>query len=835
MKNYAHGAAKPWKSLSLLDLSLFYLVIAFVFAAGGPVSAQNEILIEKATNSQDADLPPGPFVPVGSTVNWTYVVTNATGRDLVNVSVTDDQGVVVSCPGTTLGAGESMTCTGSGTAVAGQYANTGTVTAEQQDGSTVTDSDPSHYFGEAQAAVTIEKLTEGVDADTPPGPSLPVGGTVNWTYTVTNTGTDPLAEIEVTDDQGVPVSCPGTTLAPGVSMTCTASGTVQPGQYANTGTVLALLPNEETVGDSDPSHYFGQTLRIEKRTNGAGADLPPGPVVDAGSVVTWTYEVTNPGPATVTGLAVTDDQGVAVSCPSSTLAAGESVTCTGSGTAQPGQYANVGTATAQLPAGGTVSASDPSHYLGRAIRLEKSTNAQDADLPPGPVVAVGSTVDWEYVVANLSPDPLTNVAVTDDQGVVVTCPGTALAGNASMTCTASGTAQAGQYTNVGTVTADDVSSQQIADSDPSHYFGQDQVLDFGDAGGTAYPTVFAANGARHLLGSGVYLGACVDSELDGQPTAAADGDDLGAGISTFGTCAVPGDDEDGVTFTTALLAGSTANVSVVANEDCTLSAWIDFNTDGDWSDPGEALFPGGAALAAGTNPLSFAVPANAPAGLTAARFRCTTDGEVALAGEASDGEVEDYQVTLVQPNPAVSATKTAALTGDVDGDGMADPGDTLTYTLMITNSGSGAATGVMLNDTPDPNTALVNGSVTTTAGTVTSGNGVGDTSVSVSIGTLAGGGASVTVTFQVTIGDPLPPNVFQISNQGQVSGSNIPAAPTDDPAAPGAGDATVVTLGQAPAVEIPALREWGLLLLALLLGGLGLWRMAASRPARGGR
>ncbi len=55
-------------------------------------------------------------------VNWTYLVTNTGNVTLTNVVVTDDQGVAVTCPKTTLTAGEFMTCTGSGTAEAGQYA-----------------------------------------------------------------------------------------------------------------------------------------------------------------------------------------------------------------------------------------------------------------------------------------------------------------------------------------------------------------------------------------------------------------------------------------------------------------------------------------------------------------------------------------------------------------------------------------------------------------------------------------------------------------------------------------------------------------------------------------
>lgn len=802
------------------------LVGALLVALGVPVVAQPDIQIEKATNGQDADAPPGPVVTVGSPVTWTYVVTNTGSRTLTNLVVTDDQGVTVTCPATTLAAGTSLTCTGSGTAQAGQYANVGTATAELPNGAPASDSDPSHYFGQQQAAVTLEKATEGFDADTPPGPALPVGSPVNWTYVVTNTGPDPLANVTVTDDQGVAVSCPATTLAAGASMTCTGSGIVQPGPYANVGTVTAELPNGDLTGASDPSHYVGQRINLQKSTNGQDADAPPGPVLDAGDPVVWTYLVTNPGPAAVSNLMVTDDQGVTVTCPVTTLAAGASTVCTGSGTADAGQYTNVGTATAQLPAGGTVSASDPSHYLGRTLRLEKSTNGQDADLPPGPVVAVGSTVTWEYVVTNLDSSPLTNVAVTDDQGVTVTCPATTLAGNASMTCTASGTAVAGQYANVGTVTADDTDFIQLSDSDPSHYFGQDQVLDFGDAADPTYPTSFAANGARHLLGSAVYLGACVDSELDGQPSAGADGDDLGVGLMTTGTCAAAGDDEDGVAFTSTLVPGTTATVTVTANAPCTLSAWIDFNRDGDWFDAGESLFPAGEVLAAGSNPLSFAVPGSAAPGSTAARFRCTSDGVVTVTGQASDGEVEDYLVTLSPP--IVAATKTAALVVDRNGDGVANPGDTLQYTVVLTNGGGVPAGNVVFTDTPDPNTGLVVGSVTTTAGTVTTGNGAGDTSVAVDVGTLAGGG-SATITFQVTINNPLPDGVQEVVNQGSVAGDNFSGVPTDDPSQGGTADPTGFPVAAGPVVtEIPTLGEAGLLAFLLLLAAAALRRIKAG-------
>lgn len=632
----------------------FLVATAFLVLAAGPAFAQAEVTLQKRTNGQDADSPPGAIIVAGDPVSWTYEVINSGSRDLQNIVVTDDQGVMVSCPASTLGAGFSMTCTASGTATLGQYANIGTVDALLPDTTPVSDSDPSHYFGVAAPVVTIEKSTEGFDADTAPGPSLPVGSAVSWTYEVTNIGTEDLMDVNVTDDQGVMVTCPKTTLVPMESMTCTASGVVTPGQYENLGTVMATTFSEAPAAASDPSHYFGQTLLLEKRTEGFDADNVPGPKLRPGDPVTWTYEVSNPGPATVTNLDVTDDQGVTVSCPQTTLVASETVVCTATGTVQLGQYANLGTATAQLPLGGTVSDTDPSHYFGTSLAIEKATNGQDADSAPGPTILVGDPVAWTYEVSNLGMETVINIEVTDDQGVTVTCPQTTLMADESMTCMASGTAVAGQYANVGTVTGEVVDVGTLEDSDPSHYFGE-------------------------------------------------------------------------------------------------------------------------------------------------------------------------------VPVPDVSATKSVVLSDDADASGGASPGDTLTYTVTITNSGTGDATSVSLTDTPDANTTLVAGSVTTTQGTVTTGNTGGDTSVAVDVGTLAAGGGSAVITFEVTVNDPLPDGVTEVSNQGTVSGDGFEPVPTDDPTEPGNDDPTVVAIAAPSVVVIPTLDRWGLLALLLLIAGAAVLRLSAAR------
>jgi hypothetical protein len=471
-------------------------------AALDPDVGVPSITVQASTNGDDADSPPGPTIAVGDAVTWTYLVRNNGTAFLDQIELTDDQLGTVICPGSTLDPLDEMTCIANGTAVAGQYANVARVLGfwdSEGQLAEVSDTDPSHYFGEEPlpiVGVDIEKATNGDDADAAPGPTITVGDTVNWTYMVTNTGETPLFNVTVTDDQGETVSCPKTLLDLGESMTCTATGTAVVGQYENLGTVTADFtpaggaPIPAT--DSDPSHYLGETappepaaIDIEKATNGDDADAAPGPTITVGETVTWTYVVTNTGGFDLSDVTVTDDQIGAISCPQDTLEPSESMTCTATGTATVGQYENLGTASGDwLSEGGPlpVTDSDPSHYFGEqapvpAIDIEKATNGEDADSAPGPTITSGDPVTWTYLVTNSGETPLFGIIVFDDVEGTVTCPQTTLAVGESMTCTATGTATAGQYANVGTVDAlsgSEGSLVQVSDSDPSHYYGEER-------------------------------------------------------------------------------------------------------------------------------------------------------------------------------------------------------------------------------------------------------------------------------------------------------------------------------------------------------------------------
>jgi len=189
-------------------------------------------------------------------------------------------------------------------------------------------------------------------------------------------------------------------------------------------------------------------------------------------------------------------------------------------------------------------------------------------------------------------------------------------------------------------------------------FGNYQRFDFGDLPDPPYATELPDAARHRLVDGGPWLGAAVDAEPDGQPTAGADGDDID-GVN----------DDDGVTFLTDLVIGMDAQVRVNASAAGILSAWIDLDNDGVLEASEKVIDD--EALAAGDNDLSFAVPGGlTPVDPAYARFRFSSAGGLGPDGEAADGEVEDYAVPLI---------KAGSVTGmkfhDLDADGVFDAGE----------------------------------------------------------------------------------------------------------------------------------------------------------------
>ncbi len=157
-------------------------------------------------------------------------------------------------------------------------------------------------------------------------------------------------------------------------------------------------------------------------------------------------------------------------------------------------------------------------------------------------------------------------------------------------------------------------------------------MDYGDLPSPYYLVLLANNGARHTVGN-LYLGSGVQPEK---------GDaDLESNTASSAT------DDDGIVrpsgFNWQNGTGG-GRVDATASGEGFLSAWIDFNNDLDFYDPGEMVITD-CAVITGTQPITFTITdATFPSGLFA-RFRLyseSTNGTASPNGYGGLGEVEDY-------------------------------------------------------------------------------------------------------------------------------------------------------------------------------------------------
>ncbi len=295
--------------------------------------------------------PTAVFEP-GEDVTFTFVVKNTSSEEPVTITSLSDSvyGTLAGdddCKfGTVLAAGASCSFTIT-KFVAADHTNVFTAQAVDNDNSEAMDNDDA-AVDMINPHIDINKVTvDGLTSDD--GLNILTGESIAWKYTVTNTGDVPLNGISVSDDQGASVTCPKTALVVGESMICTATGTAITGSYSNIGTASVtytdLDGNAASRSDSDSSFYFGADLQLTiVKVTVDGTTAGDGLNILTGESIGWKYTVTNVGNVALSNVGVTDSQGVTVTCPNATLAVGESMDCTASGTASTGSYSNTGTA-----------------------------------------------------------------------------------------------------------------------------------------------------------------------------------------------------------------------------------------------------------------------------------------------------------------------------------------------------------------------------------------------------------------------------------------------------------------------------------------------------------
>ena len=239
---------------------------------GGDTTSTGITASPAITLDKQAGTPSG--TTAGSTIAYTFLVTNTGNVTLTTVGVSDAKVGTVTCPLTTLAPGDDTTCTAGYTLTqadvdAGQVDNSATASGTPPTGAPVTAGDTTSTTIAASPAITLDK-----QAGTPSGTTA--GSTIAYTFLVTNTGNVTLSTVGVADAKVGTVTCPVGVLAPGVDTTCTATYTltqadVDAGHVDNSATASGTPPTGAPVtGGDTTSHHDRAPPRRSPSTSRQG-------------------------------------------------------------------------------------------------------------------------------------------------------------------------------------------------------------------------------------------------------------------------------------------------------------------------------------------------------------------------------------------------------------------------------------------------------------------------------------------------------------------------------------------------------------------------------------
>ena len=426
---------------------------------------------------------PAGRADAGDRIDYTFDVTNTGDAPLVGVTVTDAAVGMAGClvGPLAVGASDSATCTASHTLTqaevdAGSYANTAGVTGTPPAGGDVT--------ATAEATVTLPalpglSLVKSSDATAATG----AGDTITYRYPVQNTGNLTITGLAVTDPMAglSAVDCGGTTaLAPGATVTCTATYLVTPddvttGSLHNTGTAAGSTSDGAVLDNADLTVTLTRAAHLSLAKDvSTSADGPWAATASLAGPATVHYRLvaTNDGNVTITGMTVSDPMLADLACDwtgltEGTLPAGRSVTCTGTHavtTSELGAGPLVNTAHADGLAGDTPVQSDTASATVVRTGTPHLSLTKTSDRTS--YVEAGDVIVYTLTATNDGDTTITGVTITDARLPAMTCsrhtpatlsPGHALVCTGRYTVTTSDAA-GGSVRNVAHATGDGVGS-----------------------------------------------------------------------------------------------------------------------------------------------------------------------------------------------------------------------------------------------------------------------------------------------------------------------------------------------------------------------------------------
>lgn len=551
-----------------------------------------------------------------------------------------------------------------------------------------------------------------------------------------------------------------TSLTPGQSLSFNFNYVVAPTNPGPIPLTTVIAAANETVGAPAPNTATAQTLVARPIVSVVKSANPaPGSQVDIGDTITYTLTVTVANAPLTETLTLADALGTGLTFGSVTNAG--SFSCSGSlsctlpaGTAT-GSYALTYTATVDGAAVGSVANNVTPSGGGGENPPACGPCSVTHNLPP-PVISVTK-------MAN----PASGTAVTPGQTITYTLTATvsngALTAPLVLTDTISANQTFGTVTSAGAYTCTgSVQCTLPSGTTPGTYAVSYTTTVNANAAGSVNNNVVATGGGgtnppdctscstTHPLQADVSVAKALSSESGNLPGVAEPGETLvytitlnNSGGSNATSVGVSDPLDPNVVFVSATNGGTLSGGTV---------SWV-----------GLTVPAGGSLTLAVTVTVADPLPAGVTRIVNLAHETGTTPPNCASTPQPAG-------CVSIPTAPNIAVTK--ALSGESGAQtGVAEPGETLTYTITLSNSGGTAATSAGVTDRVDPNTSFVSAD-----------NGGAYAAGLVTWTTLtvpAGGTLELTVNVQVA--SPIPAGVSQVANLAYLTGTPPPACPPAGP------------------------------------------------------
>ena len=427
--------------------------------------------------------------------------------------------------------------------------------------------------------------------------------------------------------------------------------------------------NDATDSDADPTNgmtpfvtvgsgetnltldagLVGAGIEIIKFVNGDDANNPTGPILTVGDDVTFTYEVRNTGNVSLASVVVFDDNGTPLVPgddfnPSFTggdlngntwLDLGEVWTYEAVSTVLEGQYTNIATTTGtpiyppgtnnpNFPPGTPVpnlpppTDDDPGNYFGEPTPVGSIGDEIFFDKNSNGMRDAGEGLAGVTVGLDITGDGVADIFdVTDAQGLYLF--DNLAAGDYKVIVDTTTIPTGGQpitYTNTVDPDGGNNSMSEVTLAPGEDNLVQDfgyQAFDYGDAP-DSYGTTDGNDGARHLISVGQTTGRlCSSSVQRSTPSRMANPTPRRPEMISISSLVAPYHRTSMTRTASASIRSRSVRTSSVfvnvmedsANVDGRLNAWIDYNADGDFNDPGEQIISDAAVINGDNNSSSM--------------------------------------------------------------------------------------------------------------------------------------------------------------------------------------------------------------------------------------